>query len=148
MLMKFPSSSHKHCCWRHSFIAVVLLPMYILLLSGCRQQQADSSELAARVAKQYYDLLISGRYEDYVAGIHQPDSIPDSYRSQLIDNAKLFMEQQRQEHQGLKEVSVVSAVVGADGHIADVYLLFTFGDGNTEQVLVPMVERGGNWLMR
>ena len=100
------------------------------------------------MAKQDYDLLISGRYEDYVAGIHQPDSIPDSYRSQLIDNAKLFMEQQRQEHQGLKEVSVVSAVVGDDGHVADVYLLFTFGDGNTEQVLVPMVERGGNWLMR
>lgn len=128
-------------------VAVFLIWSLPLLMSSCREK-AELSTVVGQVAKQYYDQMINGQYDAYVDGLYQPDSIPESYRLQLIDNAKMFMEQQRREHQGLREVSVVSATVDEDAQVADVFLLMTFGNGDTEQVLVPMIEHDGVWFMR
>ena len=71
------------------FVAVVVLSF----LAGCKKD-VDQSLVVRNVAEQYYGYLIQGQFDAYVDGLYQPDSIPDSYRSQLIDNAKMFMKQQ------------------------------------------------------
>ena len=53
-----------------------------------------AGEVAGRAAKAYYDQLLHGDYNAFVAGRYQPDSIPAAYREQLVANAKMFLGQQ------------------------------------------------------
>lgn len=124
--------------------------LFLALLLGqtaCREQ-VDPAQMAAVAAKGYYDLLLEGDYEAYVDGFHYPDSIPASYREQLVDNARMFMDTQREAHKGIKRVEVVTATADTASHSANVFLLFVYGDSLKEQVLVPMVESRGAWKMR
>ena len=60
--------------------------MTLLAASSCSPAKPQNpNELAVRAAKVYYDYLIAGNFEAYVDGFYRPDSIPGSYREQLID---------------------------------------------------------------
>ena len=108
----------------------------------------SSTDVAARVAKQYYDYLIDGKYEAFVDGRYQPEAIPDSYREQLIKNAKMFIGQQQIEHRGIKETRIVNAVADEAHHEANVFLTLCYGDSTIEEICVPMVESEGIWYLR
>ncbi len=124
-----------------------LLYITLLLIAvGCGG--TDPAEVASAAAKEYYKLLLEGKYDEYVDGFYRPDSIPGSYRSQLIDNAKMFMAQQKEERRGLLDVRVVSAKVDTSLHVANVFLILSYGDSTNEEIVVPMVEQKGVWYMR
>ena len=134
---------------RH-FLPVLSLAVLLLSLAACRKQ-VDPAQMAAVAAKGYYDLLLEGNYEAYVDGFHYPDSIPASYRRQLLDNARMFIANQREAHKGIKRVEVTTAkadTADTATRSANVFLLFVYGDSVKEQVLVPMVESRGEWKMR
>lgn len=128
--------------------------LYIVLLAvcvsvtSCSKQEVDQGELAAIAAKGYYDLLLEGKYEEFVAGYHQPYRIPAGYHEQLVTNAKMYVGQQKEEHKGIAEVRILNAKADTARHIADVFLYFVYGDSTKEQVIVPMVMRDGEWKMR
>ena len=134
-----PSSLHT--------LALLLLSVLALCLASCKQEPAPA-EVAAQTAKAYYDHLLQGRYADYVDGTYRPDSIPDSYRQQLIDNAKMFVWQMKTEHQGMKSVAINGATYDEKTQSANVYLVIVFLNGESEQIVVPMLFRNGLWLMR
>ena len=92
--------------------------------------------------------LLNGDYGSFVAGRYQPTELPASYREQLIVNARMFIEQQEKEHKGIKSVSVAGGVADTTRHMADAFLIFTYGDGTKEQVVVPMVSVKNVWYMR
>lgn len=117
------------------------------LLGAC-SDGPKPEELAARAAKSYYDHLTAGRYADYVAGIIGSDSLPAAYREQLLTNAKQFMALQKEEHGGISEVRIVSAVTDTVRRQTDVFLMLCFGDSLKEEVVVPMVERPSGWKMK
>ena len=108
----------------------------------------DAGVVAAQAAKVYYEQLLAGKYEHWVDGFYRPDSIPASYRRQLIDNAKMFVGQQKEERRGILDVRVVNGVADTAKHSANVFLLFAFGDSTSEEVVVPMVQHRGVWYMR
>lgn len=105
-------------------------------------------EVAAQSAKAYYDLLIQGKFDQFVDGCYRADSIPSSYREQLIANAKMFMGEQHDAHRGIKEVCVVRGTADTARHTVNAFLRFVYGDNTREDVVVPMVERKGVWYMR
>lgn len=108
----------------------------------------EPGEVAAQAAMLYYDHLLHGRYGEYVAGMYFSDSIPENYRSQLVDNAKMFVVQQKNKRKGIKDIQKGQVVCDTARHTANVFLVLTYGDGDSEQVLVPMIESGGVWYMR
>lgn len=125
----------------------ILLALSVLLSCACsREKQEDNA--AAKAAKEYYDYLLAGRYADYVDGFADADSLPPSYREQLLANAKQFMAQQKAEHGGIAEVGVVSVKTDSTTMQTSAFLMLCFGDSTREEVVVPMTERGGRWLMR
>lgn len=116
---------------------------------GCSSHSGPEPEdLAAHMAKAYYDSLLQGRYDAFVDGTLQPSAIPEGYRRQLTDNAKMFIAQQQDEHGGIDSVSIASARADTAQHTASVFLQLHFGDKTTEEVLVPMVQHDGAWYMR
>lgn len=125
---------------------LILVFCSLLFIVGCKK--ADNGELAANAAKTYYDYLLQGKCDDFVAGIHQPDSIPESYRMQLVDNTRMFVAQMKKEHGGLKEVSVNGNSYDEKQQTCNAFLILSFNNGDVEQIVVPMVLHDGLWLMR
>ena len=123
--------------------------LLVCALAGCRGQQGpDPAQVAARTAKLYYDNLLHGRYDVYVDGYYRPDSIPASYRSQLIDNARMYVAQQNDEHGGVHRVEVMRATADTVRNEGRAFLLLCFADSTREEVVVPMVRVRGLWMMR
>jgi hypothetical protein len=108
----------------------------------------DAADIAANVAKKYYDYLLAGRYDLFVRGTLLPDTIPASYREQLETNAKMFIATQQDERKGIKSVEIADSKADTARHSANVFLIFNYGDKTKEQVLVPMTEYRGVWYMR
>ena len=119
-----------------------------LVFASCKKETPDPGYFAGIAAKGYYDLLLEGKYNDFVAGYNQPNRIPKGYHEQLLLNAQMFMEQQQEEHKGLAGIHVLHAKAGTARHVADVFLQMVYGDSTKEQVVVPMVLVRGDWKMR
>ena len=129
----------------------LLFFMIILLglgLSSCKKESPDPGYFAGIAAKGYYDLLLEGKYQDFVSGYQQPNRIPKGYQEQLLLNAQMFVEQQQEEHQGMKKVDVISAKADTVHHVADVFLSVVYGDSTKEQIVVPMVQIKNHLKMR
>jgi hypothetical protein len=125
---------------------------FILLFALCSLTACNfgnsPADIAAQTAKQYYEWLLQGKYDQFVDGQYRPDSIPASYRAQLMVNAKMFMTQQKEEHRGIREIRIMNADADTVRHVANAYLVFTYGDSTNEEVVVPMVQRKGVWYMK
>nr|WP_303256319.1 hypothetical protein [uncultured Prevotella sp.] len=119
-----------------------------LVFASCKKETPDPGYFAGIAAKGYYDLLLEGKYNDFVAGYNQPNRIPKGYHEQLLLNAQMFMEQQQEEHKGLAGILVLHAKADTARHVADVFLQMVYGDSTKEQVVVPMVQVHGDWKMR
>jgi len=119
-----------------------------LVFASCKKETPDPGYFAGIAAKGYYDLLLEGKYNDFVAGYNQPNRIPKGYHEQLLLNARMFMEQQQEEHKGLAGIRVLHAKADTARHVADVFLQMVYGDSTKEQVVVPMVLVRGDWKMR
>ncbi len=117
-----------------------------LLLASCTEKP-HPADLAGEAARQYYLYLVRGNYAAFVDGHFRQDSIPASYRSQLIDNAKMFMAQQQEEHQGIKEVKKLQSKADTLHHRAEAFLQLEYGDHTHTEIVVPMVYVKGNWYL-
>lgn len=117
-------------------------------LSSCKKKSPDPGYFAGIAAKGYYDLLLEGKYQEFVAGYNQPYRIPKGYEEQLLLNAKMFVQQQKEEHKGMKNINVLNAKADTAHRVADVFLSVVYGDSTKEQIVVPMVEVEGKWKMR
>lgn len=126
---------------RNSLYLVILL----LAFAGC--SHINHGEIAAQTAKQYYDTLMQEKYEIFVDGKYKPDSIPDSYRAQLVDNAKMFIQQQNL-RKGIVKVQVDSGVADAKNSTANAFLTIVYGNNTRENIVVPMVKHGVKWYMK
>lgn len=129
-------------------LAAMLLLCSMVLVVACADSKPAPEELAARAAGTYYGHLVAGRYDEYVSGVSNLDSVPEDYRSQLVTNAKMFAALQQREHQGISRVEVLRAKTDSLSGQTCVYLMLCFGDSTREEIVVPMVEQGGRWLMR
>lgn len=117
-------------------------------LSSCKEVGPDPGYFAGIAAKGYYDLLLEGKYQEFVAGYNQANCLPDSYQKQLLLNAQMFVEQQQAEHKGMLKVNVINAKADTAHHVADVFLQMVYADSTKEQIVVPMVEVNSEWKMR
>ena len=118
-----------------------------LLLMGCGGKPSPEKVVAA-TAKLYYEDLLKGSYDDFVAGIDNHFPASGTYREQLRDNAKMFVARQAMLHQGIDRIEVADATLDEKNHSANVFLVLCYADSTNEQIVVPMVERDGIWLMR
>ena len=138
----------KHHRIRKSWHVSLPLGRWLICLLFFSCTHHNPAEVAGQVARQYYEQLLRGDYDSFVDGTWQPDHIPTSYRSQLIDNAKMFAEQQQVKHRGIREVRTVNAEADSTGTSVNVFLVFCYGDSTAEEVIVPMVEHNGTWYLK
>ena len=126
--------------------------VYLVLLVSLAQWAACSSptreELASLAAKGYYQHLIEGDFDHFLEGRVMADSLPDDYRSQLIDGYSQFLAQQVKARGGINEVRISRAFTDSTLQYTSVLLMLCYGDSTSEEVVVPMVEHNGRWMMK
>lgn len=125
---------------------LLIVLLLAALWSACSREHPE--KIAAQAAKECYDLLLDGKCDEFIARKANTDSIPASYREQLVANMKMFADQMQQEHHGMKEVRIVNCTADTARHSANVFLVICFGDSTIEETVVPMVENQGRWLMK
>lgn len=132
-----------------SSLTVAMASATLLFFSACHKDKKPTpGEIAAQTAKSYYDELIAGHDDAFIKNTYFPYKIPDSYRDQLVTNIKMFMGQQKEEHQGIKKVDIISAKADTIRKTADVFLRLHYGDGTKEEIAVPMVLVKKRWMMK
>ena len=126
--------------------------VYLVLLVFLAQWAACSSptreELASLAAKGYYQHLIEGDFDHFLEGRVMADSLPDDYRSQIIDGYSQFLAQQVKARGGINEVRISRAFTDSTQQYTSVLLMLCYGDSTSEEVIVPMVEHDGRWMMK
>ena len=133
---------------RHIIYLITTLCCLVLASCGNKASNVSPDEMASRAAKLYYENLLHGKCEAYIDGFYRPDSIPESYREQLIVSAKQYVGQMKKDHQGLVSVEAVGARTDTAKHVGEAYLLLGFGDKTKEEIVVPLVLHNGNWMLR
>ncbi len=132
-----------------SILTTGIVSAVLLSFSAChKDKEPTPGDLAAQAAKAYYDELIAGHDDAFIKNTYFPYQIPDSYRAQLVTNIKMFMGQQKEEHQGVKKVDIISAKADTIRKTADVFLRLHYGDGTKEEIAVPMVLVKKRWMMK
>ena len=127
----------------------LLLALILLSFASCgKPVEPKPEEEAGRAAKAFYDYLIQGKYDAYFDAFYRPDSIPASYREQLIVSAKQYVWQMKTDHQGLQSVEIAGAKADTARHIGSAFLVLGFKDKTKEEIVVPLVLNNGNWMMR
>ena len=125
---------------------LILFAVISLILTSCSKKTPE--DVAGKAAEEYYNYLIEGKYEEYVAVMDNTEGIPEGYRQQLITMVKQFVVQQKEERGGLKSVKKVNSVIDKSNTKADVFLEVYYGDNANEEVVMPMVLKDGKWKMK
>lgn len=105
---------------------------------------------AAEAALSYYNRLLEGYPDGFMAGRDGFDSLAPDYRQQLVNATEQYLADMKEQHGGVKGVSISNNVGRSDATLRVTYafLLLSFCDSTQEEICVPMVERNGQWLMK
>ena len=127
---------------------VVIGLIGLMGLVGC--QEVSLEQQAAEAAQSYYQRLLDGYPDGFLAGKAAYDEMPADYRDQLVKANEQYMKDVEQKHNGLRSVVVSPNVGRIDStlHVVYAFLLLSYGDSTKEEVTVPMVQIDGDWKMR
>ena len=117
--------------------------LYLIVLYACSSTTPE--ELAASEARDYYDCLTDDDVKGFMKGKADVDSLPAFYREQLQKAVEQYLSDLKAKHGGLSSVCV------SEEHYvdnSDAFLILCFSDSTQEEIMVPMVERDGQWLMK
>ena len=125
---------------------LVLLLGALLAVAAC--SRPAPGEQAARAACAAYAHLAAGRYQQFLQLKAGADSLPADYREQLLTACRQFVAQQQRAHGGISGVRVSSVRTDSLDAYTSVFLILSFADSLTEEIVVPMVEHNGEWRMK
>lgn len=130
-------------------MAKTLLVSAVMALTLCLScSEEKPAYTAADAAKDYYDKLFAGDYAAFASGLYFPDSIPEAYREQLVDNAKMFAAKQKEAHNGVSKVQIQGCKTDSLSDVTQAFLLLCYGDSLKEEIVVPMVLHEDRWFMK
>ena len=125
-------------------------PLVLTVLMGlCGCSERTPEQQAIDTVVQSFEGLLSGDYEAFLNGRFAADSIPESYREQLLVNYKQFMHQQRKAHGDISSIVATRTQMDSIARQMQVFLMVNYADSTQEEIIVPMVEDAdGLWKMK
>lgn len=124
-----------------------LFALLLLLFAACSPSK-DEGAKAAEAAQEYYQKLFEGDYRSFVEAHHNHRFMPEAYRKQMVDNAKMFVFKMRSEKEGIDSVLVTKGIFHDTDSTAEAFLILKFGNREREQIVVPMIFADHKWLLR
>ena len=123
------------------FVASCLLSV-VFLDCSCGQY---THKAARKAAEDYYTMLIEGNYQGFVDGYANAESLPEGYRSQLVDAVAQLMAGERMRN-------LTGVVATKDSLLEDstayVMLQLNYCDSTSEQIELPLILMEEGWRMK
>lgn len=126
------------------------LLLLLLIAASCSGGDVPLTpeEQAAEQARLCYDSLYHGHATYFLSHRLNVDSMPQSYQQQLIEAYDYYVQRMERRHQGVCGVTVSHTQRDNEQAMVQVFLQLAFADSTTERIVVPMVERDGQWMMK
>ena len=125
----------------------ILLLLMAIGLVACGGAESPE-EAAMKAAEEYYNGLKDGDYEAFLAGRADMEGMPASFNEQLLVAYKQFVRQQEEAHVGIASFTASRAQMDSALQMIQVFLMVNYADSTQEEIVVPMVERQGEWKMK
>lgn len=125
----------------------ILLFLIAAGLVACSGKQSPE-EAAMKAAEEYYSSLKDGDFETFLAGRADMEGVPSSFSEQLLVVYKQFVRQQEESHGGINSFVASRAQMDSTLQLMQVFLMVNYVDSTQEEIVVPMVERQGEWKMK
>lgn len=125
---------------------IVAVAAFCVALSSCSSKSSSPGE----AAKLYAGYIADGQYDKFVGVIHLPDGTAADQKEQKEALKAMLNEKVAEslaEKGGLKSVEVLSETISDDGQSAYVEMLYTYGNGDTEDNDMDLVLQDGRWLV-
>ena len=117
---------------------------YLLFSAAC---STPPEQQAAESAKACYELLIEDDAVRFLECKVGTDTLSADYGEQLLEAVRQYQRDIQQKHGGLREVRISDDQSAFEtSQLSTLVLCYT--DSTQEAVIVPMVERDGQWLMK
>ena len=117
---------------------------YLLFSAAC---STPPEQQAAESAKACYDLLVEDDAVRFLECKTGSDTLAADYGEQLLEAVRQYQRDIRQKHGGLREVRIADDQSAFNTSQLSTLILF-YADSTQEAIVVPMVERDGQWLMK
>lgn len=130
---------------------ILVLTGLVLLLAACSKKLTAEEQALAdakEVAEESYKALFAGQYDTFLSHRADGDSLPESYREQMIETYKQFCYLIEKEHGGINSLRVSNALRDTTLDMIQVFLILNFADSIQEEIVVPMVEESGKWKVK
>jgi len=128
-----------------------LICCLLLVFSVACSNAPSPEEQAAQAACGYYQHLANNEPIEFLEGKAGIDSLPNLHAEQLLQATRLYLSDMTNKHGGLREVRISDNVAKRDTldrPVMYTFLILCFADSTQEEVVVPMVEQNGQWLMK
>lgn len=125
---------------------IVLFLLVVVACSDDRGADTRHEDIRARAAEGY-GYLVEGDIDRYLSLIHDYDSLPEEYRTQLYDMFAQYLDKEQRMRGGLVGAQVLGDTI-LDSVRADAFVELQFGDSTHEQVSLPMVYKRGKWMLK
>ncbi|MCQ2223448.1 MAG: hypothetical protein MJZ35_06655 [Bacteroidaceae bacterium] len=129
-------------------LAMGLAIAFLSLIACAEQPKRDLHAEMCEAAEQYYTMLMQDNFGSFVDGHYANDSLPEDYRSQLIDAVAQYKVNETERKGGLMEFQVTGDSLYADSTSGFVTIELSFGDQSKEEVILPLVYDGKQWKMK
>ena len=129
----------------HELMRSLLFLAVSVILAACSSTTPE--EAAAESAKSYYELLIEDDAERFLERKAGIDTLSADYGEQLLEAVRQYQRDIKQKHGGLREVRIADNQSAFNTSQLST-LILCYADSTQEAIVVPMVERDGQWLMK
>ena len=125
-----------------------------LALSSCTSELTPEErtqralKAAGKEAATAFYYLRKADYNQFLSLRAGMDTIPESYREELIDAIKQHMQQLKEKHNGITSYKISNARMDSTLNLAQIFILLELGDNTQEEIVVPMIEHNGRWMMK
>lgn len=131
----------------------ILTGLFAVLLLCCTDQTktlpVDDETRAGGVALECYRALyIQNKPEKFIRGRVIADSINEEQRQQLIMFYKQHVLKTERQRGVVRNIDFSHAEPDTALHTMQVFLKMTYDDASQEEIVVPMVEKNGEWRMK
>ena len=133
---------------------ILFILIVVAALGACGKKEASAEpeqkaeDLAAEAALTAYKALYDGDTQKFLdTRLHAAD-MPQDFRETMLNAAAQHLAQVKSERRGVSKVTLSRAQEDKSLGIIQVFLLLNYGDGTQEEIVVPMIEHKGQWLIK
>ena len=125
-----------------------MMVVSLLLYSCSNGEQKSAEDMAMDAALRCYEALYNNLPEVYLSERIGVDEMPSEYHQELLEVYRQHVKEVNREHQGVKSVKASQATMDTTLNVMQVFLMLNYGDNTKEEIVVPMVECNGKWMLK